>query len=603
MVRPSSSSPRAPLGARARSRPPLGGARGLVGLVGGFRCPSALSPSPTSSDVSSLDVSSSSSDSENWSGLTKVSVVLMGCSKNTVDAEVFMGHLEAMGRYVYEPNPANADAVIVNTCSFVEEAKRESIDAVLDAAALRYDDEDDDDDDEERKVRRDVAVLVTGCMAQRYAGELASLLPEVDAVVGFEEYEQLSVSIDAALERQRARTGNGETKAEAAAAAATTTDAHEKTSVRVGKATVPFREESVRTRLGAAHTAYLRVAEGCDHTCTFCSIPSFRGSFRSKPFDNTLDEAASLVKSGARELCLIAEDTNQYGSDWDPAMDSRRLSHLLEALSTDSRFKDLQWIRLLYCYPSYFTDELVDAIASLPKVLKHIDIPLQHASESVLRDMRRPSRAHADSILTKLRAACGEKLTLRSTFISGFPGETEQDHLELLDYVRDVGFARGGCFPFSEEEGTAAADAPLASRGVDRETVLQRHGEILDAMRISQENFADELYRKDELVEVMVDGTMHEEDSTFWRGSYGTDADAAAKVFSRATNPSAITGESTLVSVGRTRLDSPAGDDARVLLPGLAVPLTPGGVVLGRVLTVDGLDLVCEPVDVVYRSQ
>ena len=515
-----------------------------------------------------------------------------------------MGHLEAMGRYVYEPNPANADAVIVNTCSFVEEAKRESIDAVLDAAALRYDDEDDDDDDdEERKVRRDVAVLVTGCMAQRYAGELASLLPEVDAVVGFEEYEQLSVSIDAALERQRARTGNGETKAEAAAAAATTTDAHEKTSVRVGKATVPFREESVRTRLGAAHTAYLRVAEGCDHTCTFCSIPSFRGSFRSKPFDNTLDEAASLVKSGARELCLIAEDTNQYGSDWDPAMDSRRLSHLLEALSTDSRFKDLQWIRLLYCYPSYFTDELVDAIASLPKVLKHIDIPLQHASESVLRDMRRPSRAHADSILTKLRAACGEKLTLRSTFISGFPGETEQDHLELLDYVRDVGFARGGCFPFSEEEGTAAADAPLASRGVDRETVLQRHGEILDAMRISQENFADELYRKDELVEVMVDGTMHEEDSTFWRGSYGTDADAAAKVFSRATNPSAITGESTLVSVGRTRLDSPAGDDARVLLPGLAVPLTPGGVVLGRVLTVDGLDLVCEPVDVVYRSQ
>merc|ERR1712216_996693 len=143
----------------------------------------------------------------------------MGCSKNTVDAEVFMGHLEAMGRYVYEPNPANADAVIVNTCSFVEEAKRESIDAVLDAAALRYDDEDEDDEDEERKVRRDVAVLVTGCMAQRYAGELASLLPEVDAVVGFEEYEQLSVSIDAALE---------------------------KTSVRVGKATVPFREESVR---------------------------------------------------------------------------------------------------------------------------------------------------------------------------------------------------------------------------------------------------------------------------------------------------------------------------------------------------------------------
>ena len=459
----------------------------------------------------------------------------------------------------------------------VEEAKRESIDAILDAAALR------DGEDEVR----DVALLVTGCMAQRYADELADLIPEVDAVVGFEEYDKLSASIDTALARQRARrTGAEDGGAEAAPA------------VRVGSATVPFREESVRTRLTLPHTAYLRVAEGCDHTCTFCSIPSFRGAFRSKPFDATLDEAAALVRGGARELCLIAEDTNQYGSDWDPEVDSRRLSHLLEALSgNDERFRDLQWIRLLYCYPSYFTDDLVGAIADLPKVLKHIDIPLQHASEAVLKDMRRPSRAHADALLDKLRAACGDKLTLRSTFISGFPGETEEDHRALLDYVRGVGFARGGCFPFSEEEGTAAAAAPLADRQVDRETALRRHGELSDTMRICQEGFADDLYRKDELVEVMVDGTLVEDDASYWRGAYGGEV----SMFDRATDPGAVLCDDTLVGVGRTRLDSPAGDDARVLLPGLSVPLTPGGVVLGRVLTVDGLDLVCEPVDVVYR--
>ena len=261
-----------------------------------------------------------------------VHLVALGCPKNTVDAEVMLGDLQRHGmRVVGEPE--SADVLIVNTCAFVEDAKKESIAAIMEAAALK-----------EGREKRARGLFVTGCLAQRYSDDLASELPEVDAVVGFESYADLPAKI---LELV-----GTEDKS------ATTT-----TEVLVGTPTVPFRGEVDRWHLTPTHSAYVRVAEGCDHACSFCAIPGFRGKFRSKPFDALLAEVEALVDGGAREINLIAEDTNQYGSDWGES-DPRRLPDLLRAIDALPR---LQWIRLLYCYPSYFSEELIEAIASLDK--------------------------------------------------------------------------------------------------------------------------------------------------------------------------------------------------------------------------------------------
>ena len=281
-----------------------------------------------------------------------------------------LGDLKRSGlRIVADPNAA--DVVIVNTCAFVEDAKSESIAAVIEAAQL--------------KMNREVPVkglFVTGCLAQRYADELADELPEVDAVIGFEHYSDLPAQVMGLLSAED-----------------TASDSTSAPTVLVGSSSVPFRSEEDRFSLTASHTAYIRVAEGCDHACTFCAIPGFRGSFRSKPFDVVVAEAELLAARGVRELNLIAEDTNQYGSDWGKA-DGRRLADLLHALSNTS----LRWIRLLYCYPSYFSEELIDAIATLPKVVKYIDIPLQHLSPTVLNRMRRPPAKPTVDLLRKLRA-------------------------------------------------------------------------------------------------------------------------------------------------------------------------------------------------------
>eukprot|EP00466_Bigelowiella_natans_P019911 jgi/Bigna1/57266/fgenesh1_pm.8_\ len=348
-----------------------------------------------------------------------VALVALGCPKNTVDAEVMLGDLQRRG-YTIEREPDNADVVIVNTCAFIEEAKQESIDAVLEAGKLK----------EGRNAR---ALLITGCLAQRYADELATALPEVDAVVGFESYGEIPTKIQEIL-------------------TANSPDTVRQAQVSVGLPTVPFRDESDRVRIGPTHYAYLRVAEGCDHNCTFCAIPGFRGKFRSKGFDTLVEEARQLVALGAKELNLIAEDTNQWGTDFG-AKDSRRLPELLEALS---EIEGLKWIRLLYCYPSYFNDKLIDSIARLDKVVKYIDIPLQHSSSDVLARMQRPLEGHTSKLLQQLQDRIPD-LVLRTTFISGFPGETEGDYEHLRKFSRSFGFQRGGVFSYSEEDGTPAA--------------------------------------------------------------------------------------------------------------------------------------------------
>lgn len=350
-----------------------------------------------------------------------VSLVSLGCPKNVTDAEVLLGDLSKQGIQIQNsPNSADADVVVINTCGFVEDAKRESIDAILSATRGKAD-------------GLTKGVVVTGCLAQRYADLLAEELPEVDAVVGFEHYDQLA-------ERVRQIAAG---------------KAHvQESRVAVGTSQVPFRAEHERFRLGPKHSVYVRLAEGCSHSCTFCAIPGqFRGKFRSKDWDSLTSEIQALTAGGAKELTLIAEDTNQYGMDF-PPHESRRLSHLLHHIAVN--VPTAKWIRLLYCYPSYFTDELIQAIANLNVVCKYIDMPLQHISDRVLRRMNRPGRAHTEKLIGRLRDGIPD-LALRTSFICGFPGETEEDHRELVNFVRESRFTHAGFFPYSEEEGTPAA--------------------------------------------------------------------------------------------------------------------------------------------------
>ena len=424
---------------------------------------------------------------------------------------------EGMMRFV-QGSINDADVIIVNTCAFVEDAKAESIAAIVEAGQLKSD--------------RSVAargLFVTGCLAQRYAEELSSEIPEVDAIVGFESYSELPEQIMRTLGRS----------ADSAASSSP--------SVLVGSPTVPFRPETDRWQLTAPHFAYVRVAEGCDHSCTFCAIPGFRGGFRSKPFDVVVAEAERLVENGVRELVLIAEDTNVYGSDWGDA-DSRRLSDLLKALS---ELPQLRWIRLLYCYPSYFSEELIDAIASIDKVVKYIDMPLQHLSPSVLKRMQRPGGHATRKLVEKLRDRI-PGLVLRTTFISGFPGESEAEHRELVEIAAALRFERGGAFAYSQEDGTPAAEY---EGQLDEQTKKARRDEISALFEAQSRAWAEA--QVGQTLRVMVDAMD------------GLDA------------------------VARTEFDAP-DIDARVLIP--SMPLAAGTELNVKVFAVDGTDLIAEPV-------
>lgn len=391
-------------------------------------------------------------------------MVSLGCPKNVVDGEVLLGDLYRAGFTVVEEHE-DSDAIIVNTCGFVEDAKTESLEAVMAAAALN-------EDGKQRKV------IVTGCLAQRYSEQLAKDLPEADLVVGFQEYGNLSNAL-------RHTMGMGEVSADEYA---------QRSRVQVGEATVAFRPEWDRFRLTPKHTAYLRVAEGCNHACTFCAIPGFRGKFRSKPWQALLDEAKHLVESGVVELNLIAEDTNQYGQD---RKDGKGLAQLMHELG---KLPGLKWMRILYAYPSYFTEDLIDEIANNPKVCKYIDIPLQHISNLTLLSMNRPPQEHTIKLLTKLRERIPD-LVLRTTFISGFPGEGVEQHKELVQFVKDFRFGRMGCFAYSEEDGTPAAEF---GEQVPTKTRERRRDELISLQQRLGEEFAESLVGRE--VDVLVDG-------------------------------------------------------------------------------------------------
>ncbi len=339
----------------------------------------------------------------------KVGMVYLGCEKNRIDGEILMAKLKNAG-YEISDDPALADVAIVNTCGFIESAKRESIDEILELGKLK----------KEGQIKK---IVVTGCLAERYLEEVKTELPEVDGVIGIGANNEIVSLMERVLSEERP-------------------------AIRQEKTLLPIEGE--RERSTPSYFAYLKIAEGCDNRCTYCAIPSIRGPFRSRTVESILKEAETLAAQGAKELILIAQDTSRYGFD---LYGEYKLPHLLRELC---KIEPVRWIRLLYCYPDCLTDELIDTIASQEKIVKYIDLPLQHASARVLRRMNR--RGDADSLsalMEKLRARI-PGVTLRTTVMVGFPGETEEDFETLMDFIRSVRFERLGCFAYSREEGTPA---------------------------------------------------------------------------------------------------------------------------------------------------
>lgn len=362
-----------------------------------------------------------------------IGLVSLGCSKNQVDAERMLAALRREG-FRISGDPAECDAVIVNTCGFIEDAKRESIESILEFC--------------KRKNQKLRVVAVTGCLAERYRDELADEIPEADVVLGIGSNGEIAGAISRALSGERV---------------------------------VSFGEKTALSLTGdrilanAPYFAYLKVAEGCDNRCAYCAIPSIRGRFRSRPIEDVVEEARRLADEGVVELNVVAQDTTRYGED---LYGRPMLPDLIRELC---KIEKIRWVRLLYCYPDRVTDELIEAIASEEKAVKYIDLPLQHISGRVLKSMnRRGDAALIRSVLKKLRERIPD-VVIRTTFIAGLPGETEEEFLELLDFVDEQAFERLGCFAYSAEEGTPAA----AMEGQIEESVKLRRAELVMERQLS----------------------------------------------------------------------------------------------------------------------
>lgn len=390
----------------------------------------------------------------------KLLFISLGCDKNLVDSEEMLGILTDNGIEITD-DEQEADVIVVNTCCFIHDAKEESIQNILDMARYRT----------EGNCR---ALIVTGCLAQRYKEEIRQEIPEVDAVLGTTSYDEIMTAINTALQ--------GETFED----------------YRDINFLPKVKNKRVITTGG--HYSYLKIAEGCDKHCTYCIIPKIRGDFRSVPMEDLLEQAAYLVSQGVSELTLVAQETTVYGTD---LYGEKKLHELLTKLC---QIEDLHWIRVQYCYPEEIYDELLEVIAKEDKICKYLDLPIQHASSGILKKMgRRMDQEKLIDIIANIREKV-PKIVLRTTLISGFPGETQQDHEILKQFVEETQFDRLGVFTYSPEEGTPAANM---DNQIDEEVKLDRQAEI---MEIQQDiSFEKGEQRVGESLEVFIEGKVADE--------------------------------------------------------------------------------------------
>ena len=383
----------------------------------------------------------------------KVAMVSLGCAKNRVDAEMMLYKVKEAG-FTLEEDPAKADVAIVNTCGFIESAKQESIEEILELGKLK----------EEGTIKH---IVVTGCLAERYQEQIAKELPEADAVIGLGANGDIVETIKSVLK------GNH-------------------TESFPDKMLQPLSDKRIQST--PRHYAYLRVADGCDNRCTYCAIPLIRGSFRSRKMEDIIEEAKYLVEGGVKELCVIAQDTTRYGED---IYGKLMLPELLHELC---KIEDLRWIRIIYCYPDRITDELIDTIAQEEKIVKYIDLPLQHCNGRVLSAMnRKGNRESLTTLITKIRERI-PSVVLRTTLIAGFPTETEEEFDEVAEFAKEIGFERLGCFAYSTEEDTPAAEMEQ----VEEDERRYRANAIMEQQQYIMEKFNQS--RLDTTVEVLVEG-------------------------------------------------------------------------------------------------
>src|SRR6195256_1215574 len=408
--------------------------------------------------------------------MTKVGFISLGCPKNLVDSEVMMGQLKQNG-YEITADATEADTVVVNTCGFIESAKQESIEAILEAARLKTG----------GKATR---LIVAGCLVERYRDELKAEMPEVDAFIGTSQINDILAVCDPS------------------------TNTRSLPVVPLGNqsATYLYDESTPRVLATPSHYAFIKIAEGCDRPCAFCFIPQMRGHFRSRRFGSIVAEAQQLAEEGVKELILVAQDSSRYGEDLGK---DDALANLLREFSHTA---GIEWVRVMYTYPTHISDGFLDVLAEEPKAVKYLDMPLQHASQNVLKLMKRGgNRASLEKLIQRVRTRV-PGIAVRTTFITGFPGETAEDFEELLTFVRNVEFDRVGVFTYSDEEGTPAFDLPDK---VDPKIAKQRRTRLMkEQSRISRRRNKT---RVGETVRVLFEGESNESE-LLWQGRMETQA-------------------------------------------------------------------------------
>ncbi|SES92171.1 30S ribosomal protein S12 methylthiotransferase RimO [[Clostridium] polysaccharolyticum] len=391
----------------------------------------------------------------------KILFISLGCDKNLVDSEVMLGLIRERA-FELTDDEKEADVIVVNTCCFVNDAKEESINTILEMAELK-------------KTGKLKALIAAGCLAQRYRKEIEKEIPEIDAIIGTTGYEDIVSAIENALSGT-------------------------KSEYFKDLSYLPDTKHKKRVNTTGGYYSYLKIAEGCDKNCTYCIIPKIRGSYRSVPMEDLIEEAKQLVESGVVELMLVAQETTLYGVD---LYGRKMLPTLLKELC---RISGLQWIRILYCYPEEITDELIEAIKTEDKVCNYLDIPIQHGADRILKRMgRRTNKQELIDIVTKLRNNIPD-ITLRTTLITGFPGETEEEHEELIRFVEDMKFDRLGVFTYSPEENTPAA---LLKDHIDEEVKERRRNELMEVQQeIAFEHAQNAISAK---LKVLIEGKLPEE--------------------------------------------------------------------------------------------
>jgi ribosomal protein S12 methylthiotransferase len=406
----------------------------------------------------------------------KVGFISLGCPKNLVDSEVMMGHLKQNG-YQITSDAAEADTVVVNTCGFIDSAKKESIDTILEAAQLKTN----------GHAKR---LIVAGCLVERYRDELKAEMPEVDAFIGTNQINDILAVCDPQ----------------------TNTRSLPVVSLGNQSATYLYDDSTPRVLATPSHYAFVKIAEGCDRPCAFCFIPQMRGHFRSRRFGSIIAEAHQLAEEGVKEIILVAQDSSRYGEDLGK---QDALARLLRELS---HLDGIEWVRVMYTYPTHISDGFLDVLAEEPKAVKYLDMPLQHASQNVLKLMKRGgNRKSLERLIERVRQRV-PGIAVRTTFISGFPGETEADHEELLSFIKNVEFDRVGVFTYSDEEGTPAYDLPDK---VPHRTASRRRTALMkEQAKISRRKNKS---RIGDVVQVLFEGESKESE-LLWQGRMETQA-------------------------------------------------------------------------------